>query len=261
MWLQKSWLAAAAAFLCVASTALAQVPGRPGGFGGPGEPPGGFPQPGQLFLPGFLQEQLRLSADQKKKLEKLQKQVETDMKKILTKDQQTALNRNPFGGPGGFAGPGFAGPGGGFPGGFGPPGGMPGLGGKGGPGFPGPGGFGDRGATTSLEDVKKQLGATEQEWQVIGPQVRIVEGARRALLGQAPTPGALGGNAVGQAQAELRTLLADPKHSRDDVQQLVAAVRSARDKSRVELTAAQRELRQLLTDDQQAVAVSLGYLD
>lgn len=252
--LLKTSLAAAAAFLCIAGAGLAQAPGKPGGFGGPGEGLGGMPQPGQIFLPGFLQSQLKLTAEQSKKLDKLQKQVDADVKKILTKDQQTALTqvrRNPFGGPGGFPGPGFPPPGGGFPG----PGGFGFPGGPGGPGF------GDRGAATSLEDVKKQLGATDAEWQVIGPQVQTVEAARRALLGQAPAAGPMGGHALAQAQAGLRALLADPKHSKDDVQALVTAVRKARDNARTELAAAQRELRQLLTEEQQVVAVSLGYLD
>jgi len=261
MWRQISLLGAAAAFVSFASTALAQPPGGPGGFrGGLAEPPGGPPQPGQIFLPGFMQDQLRLTAEQKKKLEKLQKQTEAELTKILTKAQQKALNearRNPFGGPGGFGGPGFPGPGG-----FRPPGAA--FGGKGGPGGPGllpPGGPGDVGGAIPLEDVKKQLGASDEEWQVIGPQLRKVEAARRALLGQAPAAGPMGGNAVGQAQAELRALLADPKHSKDQVQELVVSVRKARDSTRAELAAAQRELRQLLTEEQQAVVVSLGYLD
>ncbi|HEV3262804.1 MAG TPA: PQQ-binding-like beta-propeller repeat protein, partial [Gemmataceae bacterium] len=91
----------------------------PGGFGGPGG--GGFggpPRPGQI-LPSSLQERLELTADQKKQLEKLQKQTDGTLAKILTdkqnkqlKDMATAFGRR---GPGGRGGPGRGGPGqGGF---------------------------------------------------------------------------------------------------------------------------------------------------
>src|SRR5262245_43476403 len=64
-------------------------PGGPGGRGpggrGPGGPAGfgGPPQPGQI-LPTFLQEELKLTADQKKQLEKLQKEVDSGLARILT---------------------------------------------------------------------------------------------------------------------------------------------------------------------------------
>jgi spore coat protein CotH len=120
--------------------------GGPGGRGGPGGPGvfgfGPLPQPGQVMAPP-LQEVLRLTAEQKKQLEELQKDVDARLAKILTddqkkqiKDMQQGFVRGGFGpgGPGGF-GPGPGGPGGFGPGGFGP-------GGPGGPGGFGPGGFG-----------------------------------------------------------------------------------------------------------------------
>ncbi|HEY1860829.1 MAG TPA: hypothetical protein VGG61_10770, partial [Gemmataceae bacterium] len=101
-------------------------PGGPGGGGprGPGGP-GGAPQPGQV-LPPFLQDSLKLTADQKKQVEDLQKDVDSRLAKILTDDQKKQLkemrDRGPDRGPGGF-GP--------------PPGGRP-------PGDRGPGGAPDR---------------------------------------------------------------------------------------------------------------------
>src|SRR5580658_9096862 len=90
----------------------------PGGF--PGAPE--FPKPGQV-LPTIVQERLNLTAEQKKQLAEVQKEVDAKLEKILTAEQKKQLAevaRNPFGGPGGFGG-GFGGPGGGFggPGGFG----------------------------------------------------------------------------------------------------------------------------------------------
>lgn len=117
-------------------------PGGQGGFGGRGGR-GGFggpPQPGQV-LPPFMQEQLNLTAEQKKQLEELQKDVESKIAKILTDEQKKQLkdmmeNGPGFGGGrGGRRGGGPGGPGGGGPG--GPPGGGPGGpppgGGPGGP--------------------------------------------------------------------------------------------------------------------------------
>jgi len=90
--------------------------GRFGGFGPPGfGPPGGGPgrfgpppRPGQL-LPGFLQERLNLSAEQKKQVTELQKDVDARLGKILTEEQRNQLKGMRQRGPGGF------GPPGGFP--------------------------------------------------------------------------------------------------------------------------------------------------
>src|SRR5262245_43755584 len=94
-----------------------EPPRRPGGFGGFGGPggggPGGFggpPRPGQI-LPTFLQERLELTAEQKKQLEELQKDVDGKVAKVLTDEQNKQFKEPPQGpGPGGRPG-GF----GGFP--------------------------------------------------------------------------------------------------------------------------------------------------
>ncbi|HEX4613789.1 MAG TPA: CotH kinase family protein [Urbifossiella sp.] len=99
-----------------------------GGMGGP--PGGGFagflPRPGEV-LPGPLANGLGLTAEQKQKLDEVQKDVDAKLDALLTADQRKQLKAMRDGPPGGFPGGGF--PGG--PGGFGPPGGM-GMGGKGG---------------------------------------------------------------------------------------------------------------------------------
>jgi hypothetical protein len=107
-----------AGLLAMTSLSSAQPPGggkggQPGkggkgGFGGKG---GGFaaPQPGQI-LPTFIAEQLKLTDDQKKQVETLQKDVDEKLAKILTEDQQKQLkeikDRRGFGG---FGGGGFGG--------------------------------------------------------------------------------------------------------------------------------------------------------
>jgi hypothetical protein len=79
----------------------------------------GLSQPGKILSPP-QQETLKLSPEQKKKLEEIQKEVDAKLDKLLTDDQKSQL-RAMQQGPGG-GGPG--GPGGG-PGRGGPPGGTP----------------------------------------------------------------------------------------------------------------------------------------
>src|SRR5205085_613218 len=61
-------------------------PGGRGGFGGFGPPP----QPGKV-LPSGVQDSLKLTAEQKKKLEDLQKEVDERLGKILTEEQKKLL--------------------------------------------------------------------------------------------------------------------------------------------------------------------------
>jgi Spy/CpxP family protein refolding chaperone len=112
--------------------------GERGGFGGPGGPGGGRPgfgglgQPGQI-LPPFLVERLKLTADQKKDLAALQKDVDAKLAKILTAEQKKMIkNMGNRGGRGGFGG-GRGGEGGGRGGRGGQEGGP---GGRGGPDRP-----------------------------------------------------------------------------------------------------------------------------
>jgi hypothetical protein len=101
-------------------------PGGGGGFGG-GNP--FAPPPVGTIVPSFFQDMLKLTDEQKKSLNDLQKQVDADLAKLLTEAQAKEMKN---------FGPGAGGP---FRGGFGgggPMGGPPG----GGPGGPGPGGFG-----------------------------------------------------------------------------------------------------------------------
>jgi hypothetical protein len=84
-----------------------------GGFGG-----GMRGQPGQI-MPQFIQEQLKLTDEQKKQVDDLQKDVDGKLDKILTDEQKAQLKQMRERGPGGFGGPG--GPGGGKGGKGGPP--------------------------------------------------------------------------------------------------------------------------------------------
>ena len=90
--------------------------GGPGGRGGFGPPP----QPGQV-LPGRLQDELKLTDDQKKQIAELQKEVDAKLAKILTQEQLTQMKQLRGRGAGGPGGPGRNG--GGPPQGPGGPGG------------------------------------------------------------------------------------------------------------------------------------------
>jgi Spy/CpxP family protein refolding chaperone len=59
----------------------------------------------------------------------------------------------------------------------------------------------------------------------------------------------------------LKTVLDDPKHTKAERDEKIAAVRKARQQARADLEAAQRDLVRVLTPNQQAVMVSLGYLE
>ena len=242
------------ALLTLTSTVAAQPGGFPGGF--PGGPPGGFPggfpggpftppQPGQVLTTG-QQDQLKLTAKQKKELEALQKEVDAKLAKLLTTEQQQQL-KDMRKGPGGFGPPGFGG----------------------GPPKFGPGGFGGGFGGNPLDNVKKQLEATDEEWKVISTKLQKVITARQALNGETrgfggfgpPSPGGGGTSKISQAQAELKTVLADPKHTKAEIDDHIAAVRKARQQARADLQTARKELAQMLTARQEAVLISLGYLE
>lgn len=87
--------------------------GPPGGDRGPGgPPPGGFgdgprafaPPPPGTILPPFLQDELRLSDEQKQQLSDLQKEVDTKLAQILNREQRQQLREMANRGPRGFGG-------------------------------------------------------------------------------------------------------------------------------------------------------------
>jgi hypothetical protein len=67
--------------------------------------------------------------------------------------------------------------------------------------------------------------------------------------------------AITQAMADLKAAAADAKTSPDELKKKVAAVRIARQKARDKLEAAKKGLLELLSPDQEAVLVGLGYID
>jgi outer membrane murein-binding lipoprotein Lpp len=70
-----------------------------------------------------------------------------------------------------------------------------------------------------------------------------------------------GDNPVALALSELRTTLSNTNAPADQLKEKVEAVRSARQKAKADLETAEKNLRLLLTTDQEAVLVSLGYFE
>ena len=218
-------------------TAVAQS--LPGGF--PGGPPGGFPggPPGAgQIVPPFLAEQLKLTDEQKKAIDALQAEIEAKLDKLWNEDQKKQWKemKTRASVPGlGDRGAGGRGPGGaGF---FGPPGGM---------GFPGA-------ATERLDDVKKLLSATDEEWKVTSPKLQKIVNLRQGLTS--------GTGKVGEAQEDLKAVLKSPTHSKAEREEALALAHKARQQARAQLDVSQKDLRLLLTDAQQSILVGLGYLD
>jgi spore coat protein CotH len=80
----------------------------PAGFGFGGPPGGGArPRPGEV-LPAPLRDALRLTEEQRKKFDELQREVDGKVEQLLTEDQRATLKRvreaGPKGPPGGFPG-------------------------------------------------------------------------------------------------------------------------------------------------------------
>jgi hypothetical protein len=155
---------------------------------------------------------------------------------------QTATGNRGFGGPGGEGGGrrgrgGFGGEGG--PGGF-----------RGGPDS-GPGGPGNNGSGGAPQDVV----------------VNTNPGGNAGNTAAAATPTAQAngpsrnGMTLTQTIAELRTALANDKTTPEQFKEIMGHVRAARERTKKELDAAQKELLLVITPDQEAVLAAQGYID
>lgn len=261
-------------------------PGGPsgGGFppdgpsdGGPPGRPGGVQPSAAEASPLSILDLLRLTAEQKPQVETLQKELDTKLAKVLTEEQNKQL-KDTRDGRGGF-----------------------GLMTPAGPilfqinldrlkltaeqksqvetiqkeidtKF----------AKVLTQEQNKQLASmresVDRAGQGSGPGVRAAApgltgggppgfgGGGRPGFGGGGPPGFVGGggggdSVVNQALNELQTAIDDPKTTPAQLSEKVAAVRAARKKAREKLDATQKDLLQLLTPEQEAVLVRLGYLD
>jgi hypothetical protein len=126
-----------------------------------------------------------------------------------------------------------------------------------------------------ISELKTEMGVTEEEWKVIQPKLDKVMEARREMGGGFGRGGRGGGggggggggdgdrqrSAVETASRELRDLLENKDAPADEIKAKLAALRDAREKARANLLAAQKELKEILSQRQEAVLVARGTLE
>ena len=131
-----------------------------------------------------------------------------------------------------------------------------------------------------MDRMRENLGANDDEWKVLQPKIEKVFTARndarfgggfggggRGMRGGGGPGGAGGGgdnqpqSAVGQATQDLRRTLENKDASADEISAKLKALRDAREKAQGELATAQKELKEVLTQRQEATLVSFGMLD
>jgi len=127
----------------------------------------------------------------------------------------------------------------------------------------------------AMDRIKEQLGANDDEWKVIEPKVDKVMNAQRESRGGFGGFGGRGGGgggggggadqqpttAVGKAGADLRTTLEDKNAAPETIAKKLATLREAREKGRKDVADAQKELKEILTQRQEAVLVINGMLE
>jgi len=127
------------------------------------------------------------------------------------------------------------------------------------------------------DNVKEQLGASDDEWKVIQPKLTKVFDARRASMGgmrgmfgrNRDRGGDSNNNAADNtnrsplelAQRELQQVLDNKDATPDQIAAKLKALREARDKAHQELVTAQKDLKEILTPRQEAVLVNMSMLD
>ena len=120
-----------------------------------------------------------------------------------------------------------------------------------------------------MDRLKEQLGATDDEFKVIQPKLEKVMtsrgGGMMGGMGRGRGPGGGGDqpsdNPVIKAMQDLRTTLDNKEAKADDIAGKLKALRDARDKQREDNQKAQKDLKEVLTQRQEAVLVMWGMLD
>ena len=126
--------------------------------------------------------------------------------------------------------------------------------------------------------LKQQLGVTDEEWKALEPKIENVVRAQQEIrvgIRGGPFGGGGGGRGLPvapradvpdgpsemeEAAAELRDAMNDPDLPGAEVRRLLNAYRRAREKARLKLETAERELRDLLTQRQEGVLLMAGIL-
>ena len=173
------------------------------------------------------------------------------------------------------------------------PGGNGQAGGSGAAGQNGGGGRGGRGGNfdptqmraNMMDRIKTELGATDEEWTAIQPRLsRVLDAQRDARAGgrgafgggfggRRGQGGAGGGGAAGatpstqpvsavaKAQADLKAAIDNKDTPPAELASKLATLRDAKEKAKSDLVTAQKSLKELLTQRQEAILVNMGMLD
>jgi hypothetical protein len=136
-----------------------------------------------------------------------------------------------------------------------------------------------------MDELKTQLGASDDEFKAIQPKIeKIMQleqelrgGGMRAMFGGRGGRGGQGGgaaaggaaaatdqpapSAVEQKAADLKTALDNKDSKPEDIKAKLDALRDAKAKTKEELTAAQADLKTVLTQRQEAVLVEFSILE
>lgn len=122
--------------------------------------------------------------------------------------------------------------------------------------------------------IKQDLGASDDEWKALQPKVEKVLDAQRATRGnrggfggrtrggdQSTQPQPQDQSAVAKASADLKAAIDDKSTPPAVLAQKLAALRDAKEKAKADAATAQKELKELLTQRQEAVLVNMGILE
>ena len=123
-----------------------------------------------------------------------------------------------------------------------------------------------------LTSIKERLGASDDEWKVLSPKLDKIMTAQRDARGgsnfggrtRGGQPGAADAaptTPVAKASADLRTAVDNKDTSAEDITKKLTALREAREKSKADVLALQKDLKDVLTPRQEAVLVTMGMLD
>lgn len=167
---------------------------------------------------------------------------------------------------------------------------VPGQGGPAGQGFgqgrgQGGGNFDPNAMRQRISDsMKEALGASDEEWKVLGPKVEKVQALQqdtgsgmsgiqsmmRRMGGGGGRGGAanlssmFGGNPNSEVQIksqDLEKALDNPNATENEIHIKLMAVREARERAKVQLAQARKELTELLTQRQEALLFQMGVLE
>jgi hypothetical protein len=121
--------------------------------------------------------------------------------------------------------------------------------------------------------IKEQMSATDEEWKVIEPKLTKVMEARRDGGGFGGGFRGRGGDRgsdsqqqsdaspVQNASRELRQVLDNKDATAEQIAEKLKTLREAKEKAKTSLASAQKDLKEVLTQRQEAVLVMFGMLD